>query len=222
MVDAVMLDFYGTVVYEDDTVIRWITERIRQTGRGAGVSEIGSFWWSVFSRLCENACGAAFRPQRELEAESLRQTILHFGSSESAEAMSERLFDYWVSPPLFEDSARFFAICPVPVYIISNIDTQDIVKALAFHRLRPAGLLTSEEARAYKPHKRVFDAALQKFGLSQSNTVYIGDSLSTDIRGANAAGIRAIWLNRLGKAVADDVRCSAASLTDALKTEFFG
>ncbi len=48
--------------------------------------------------------------------------------------------------------------------------------------------------------------ALSKVGLKVSEVLHIGDSLSSDIiKGANAAGINAIWINRSGKAIPENV-----------------
>ena len=57
-------------------------------------------------------------------------------------------------------------------------------------------VLTSEEAGAKKPDKRIFLAALAKVGAVPQQAVFIGDSWGTDIVGAFGAGIRAVWFNR--------------------------
>lgn len=49
-----------------------------------------------------------------------------------------------------------------------------------------------------KPDPRIFDAALRDFGIEPHQAVHIGDSLLTDVAGAQASGIPAIWLNRTG------------------------
>ena len=43
MVKAVFLDFYGTVVHEDDEVIKKITKIIAETGKVGDSSKIGVF-----------------------------------------------------------------------------------------------------------------------------------------------------------------------------------
>lgn len=32
------------------------------------------------------------------------------------------MFEHWIKPPIFEDAEQFFETCPVPIYIVSNID----------------------------------------------------------------------------------------------------
>lgn len=70
-----------------------------------------------------------------------------------------------------------------------------------------AGAFISEEAGASKPDKAYFDYILASVpDLTADNTLVIGDSLSTDIRGANNAGLPACWYNPKGKSAPDDLR----------------
>ena len=58
-----------------------------------------------------------------------------------------------------------------------------------------------------KPDIRFFEEALRRAGLQPSEVVMIGDSMTTDILGAQAAGIDAIFFDRRG----------GASLLDTIK-----
>jgi len=54
----------------------------------------------------------------------------------------------------------------------------------------------SEEAGAPKPHKAYYAYILRRVPeLTPQNTLVIGDSLSTDIQGANNAGLPCCWFN---------------------------
>ncbi len=196
MLKAVFIDFYGTLVYEDGEVIKKITQKIYDTGKASATSEIGTHWWNAFQTSFLAAYGDAFETQRELEYQSLLKTIQHFSSTVNARELSNLMFDYWVKPPIFEETKEFLDKCPLPVYIVSNIDRADIMDAIAFHDLKPAGVFTSEDARSYKPRKELFELALESTGLVPGEVVHIGDSLSSDILGASALGIPAVWINR--------------------------
>ena len=73
--------------------------------------------------------------------------------------------------------------------------------ALSYHGLSPAGVFTSEDARAYKPRTELFNLALKKCGLLADEVIHIGDSISSDVKGASSIGIKTLWLNRFGKDV---------------------
>jgi putative hydrolase of the HAD superfamily len=60
-------------------------------------------------------------------------------------------------------------------------------------------MLVSEEIGITKPDPRIFYEALKRGGCRAEHAVMLGDSWSSDIRGALAVNIRPIWLNRIGK-----------------------
>ena len=61
-------------------------------------------------------------------------------------------------------------------------------------------MLLAVECGIAKPDRRIFELALEKCGCDPSQVVHVGDSLPSDIRGANGMGIRSVWLNRDGAA----------------------
>lgn len=215
MIKAFFLDFYGTVVHEDGEVIKKITQIIYETGTAESKSEIGTFWWNDFQNMFTNSYGDRFETQRTLEKKSLGHTLEKFSSTANIDELSNYMFEYWIKPPIFEDSKKFFESSPIPIYIVSNIDTADILKAIEYHHLTPAGIFTSEDAKAYKPRKELFEFALKNTGLKTNEVIHIGDSMSSDVKGAASVHIQPLWLNRFGKEVPDDVD-SIVSLLDAL------
>lgn len=216
MIKAFFLDFYGTVVHEDGEIIKKITQIIYETGIVENKSEIGAFWWNDFQNMFTNAYGDKFEKQRILEERSLENTIKKFHSTANAQELSSYMFEHWIKPPIFEDSRDFFESSPIPIYIVSNIDTEDIMKAIKYHNLNPAGVFTSEDAKSYKPRKELFELAINRVGLQPENIIHIGDSISSDVRGASQVNIKALWLNRFGKEVPKDV-ISIGSLLEALE-----
>ena len=215
-IKAFFVDFYGTVVHEDGAVIKTITQIIFDTGNVEDKGEIGSFWWTDFQNMFMNSYGEAFETQRAIEEKSLAHTVEKFSSDADPKTLSEMLFAHWVKPPIFEDSKEFFEKSTLPIYIVSNIDTADIMQAIDYHGLKPAGVFTSEDAGSYKPRKEIFELALQKTGLKPDEVIHIGDSISSDVKGASALGINTLWLNRFGKSIPDGVK-SITSLPVALK-----
>lgn len=215
-IKAFFVDFYGTVVHEDGEVIKKITKIICETGKGENPSDIDFFWWKDFQTMFMNSYGDSFETQRMLEEKSLVHTLVQFNSNANAKELSEMMFAHWVKPPIFEDSKEFFEKSNLPIYIVSNIDTADILQAISYHNLHPAGVFTSEDAKSYKPRKELFELALKRTGLKADEVIHIGDSVSSDVNGAAGVGIRALWLNRSGKNVPQGVE-SISSLLDLIK-----
>ncbi|MBL0388167.1 HAD family hydrolase [Tumebacillus sp. ITR2] len=57
-------------------------------------------------------------------------------------------------------------------------------------------LVTSEDVGVQKPDPRIFHHALALCGVEPHEAMMVGDSWSADILGAQASGIRSVWLNR--------------------------
>ncbi|HBL84481.1 MAG TPA: HAD family hydrolase [Clostridiales bacterium] len=169
-----------------------------------------------FQRLCNQSKGIRFLLQREIEIISLQNTINHFKSNINVCNISDYLFEYWQKLLIFDDSTEFFKLCPVPIIIVSNIDTDDLMHAISYNNLNPYGIVTSEEAKSYKPDKKIFDYTLKKYNLNENDVIHIGDSVSSDIIGAENAGINAIWINRKNKTIPDIVNKQIIKLTDIL------
>ena len=66
-------------------------------------------------------------------------------------------------------------------------------------------ILISGEVGVGKPDCRIFRMALDALSASPSETVMVGDSLTRDILGAQRAGLKGIWLNRLESDAANQV-----------------
>lgn len=213
MIKAFFLDFYGTVVHEDGEVVKKISQLIYETGKAESPSEVDSFWWKDFQNLFNNSYGNTFETQRALEKKSIKHTLEKFASNENIDKLSNYMFEHWVKPPIFEESKKFFEISPLPIYIVSNINANDVLRAIEFHQLSPSGIFTSEDAKAYKPRKELFELALNTTGLHVDEVIHIGDSLSSDVKGASSVGIKAIWLNRFNK----ENSCGVDSITNLLE-----
>ena len=65
----------------------------------------------------------------------------------------------------------------------------------------------SEDAGASKPDRAYYDyVRAQVPELTAENCLVIGDSLATDIRGANNAGLPCCWFNPKGRAPSEGLR----------------
>lgn len=219
MVDAVFLSFYGAVAHNIQQVVTDMAQRIWESGRAKDRAEVERYWQRKFELAQLSAHGSSFQSQRQLVMLVLEKTLRRFRSPVPAKELSLPLFQHWVRPPLFEDAKAFLAACPAPVYLLANMDRRDIENALHFHQLKVQGLITSEDARAYKPRKELFQLALRQAGVEPKQALSLGGSLRGDLRGASALGIPALWLNRIGRRAPNGIP-SVRSLSEALDTQW--
>ncbi|PKG64290.1 MULTISPECIES: HAD-IA family hydrolase [Pseudoalteromonas] len=73
-----------------------------------------------------------------------------------------------------------------------------------------------------KPHSTLFDKAATHLNVAKSDILHIGDSLDTDVQGANNAGCQSVWLNDQGanyayKGLADIEIVNIHALTHFIK-----
>ena len=204
--EALFLDFYGTLVHEDDdTILKVVTKIADASPQKVSPKDIATFWWSTFRSLFENSFSHAFMPQRQLESLSIQTVLEHFNCVAKTEELDAELFSYWVKPDIFPETKDFLSKNRLPVCIVSNIDRKDIEAAMDYHQLSCDVLVTSEDAKSYKPREEIFLMALEKMNLSPAKVLHIGDSLTSDIAGANKCGIDSFWLNRKGKPIPSDI-----------------
>ena len=56
-------------------------------------------------------------------------------------------------------------------------------------------IVTSVDAGSRKPHRDFFQFALRKCGLSESEVLFVGNQLNTDVCGSVGCGIRTVWVS---------------------------
>ena len=81
------------------------------------------------------------------------------------------------------------------LYIITNgatINARGRIASTGLDRYID-GLFVSEDMQAAKPAREYFDIVLNRIGEPKEACVVIGDSLSSDMLGAENAGLRSIW-----------------------------
>lgn len=203
---GVLLDFYGTLVFEDDAIIAEICAAVQEAvpeGLARPTArQIGTRWWDHFRNGYATARGTSFITQRELGRRSLLAAIAEVGSHADADALLAKQFAFWQAPPMFPETPRVLATLQdlgLSVCIVSNIDRQDIEAAMAVHGLEADHVLTSEDVRSYKPNPELFLTALDRLRLTTADVLHIGDSRTSDVAGATALGIPVAWVNRAGK-----------------------
>lgn len=71
------------------------------------------------------------------------------------------------------------------------------------------GVFVSEELGAIKPSPAFFEGVLRALGVAREACLMVGDSVESDVRGANAAGLDVVWLNRRGEELPADAEIAA-------------
>ena len=80
--------------------------------------------------------------------------------------------------------------------ILSNADNAYALPLIDRYALPVKCVVTSETAKAYKPHPEAFKMILERMEVSSRQSLYVGDNPLDDIWGGAMSGLTTVWLNR--------------------------
>jgi 2-haloacid dehalogenase/putative hydrolase of the HAD superfamily len=196
--DALLIDFYGTISDGDRAAVHAACQRIVKTcNLTITPADFAIAWGERFFGIIDRSNLDTFRTLYECELDSLAETLASFGVHDSpgAELVAD-LEAYWADPPVHRDALEFLKAVDLPICCVSNADTAPLMRAIRKHGLEFDAVVTSEDARCYKPHPAIFQRALDTLGVDANRTMHVGDSLHSDIAGALNMGISAVWIHR--------------------------
>ena len=84
----------------------------------------------------------------------------------------------------------------VPLAVMSNADDRFLLGALAHNGWTFDAVVSSEQARAYKPDPRAFRALCEATDSAPERVLYVGDSAYDDAHGAKLVGMRTVLIRR--------------------------
>ena len=139
-----------------------------------------------------------FRTYREEWTEHFALCFEELGVEGDAAAGHEHLRHILSKAPAFEESRRIVEMVGrrLPIALMSNADDDFLYPVLGRNALTFPVIVSSEEARAYKPHRSIFELLSERMGVAPENILYVGDSKLADVTGSKNAGMHAAWVNR--------------------------
>ena len=126
---------------------------------------------------------------------------------------------------------RYFCLMPDAEKVVRYLAAKYLLtiisnglKEVQYYKFEHSGLapylthtLISEEVGINKPQPEIFRIALERNGVTADEAVMIGDSYSSDIAGAQAAGIDQIWIKGDGVPVTGETATYiVANITDVM------
>jgi len=157
----------------------------------------------------------------EIRLEAFQQTLKHLGRPD--DALASHLNDVYLKHR-FEDIELFEDVLPVLNELKMRYDLGMLSNGNSYPEF--CGLKSmfkfvvfAQDYGFEKPDPRLFNAAVDKARCSKRELLHVGDSLQDDVAGAVGAGIRCVWLNRIGMKNAFDIRIDyeISSLFDLLE-----
>jgi len=84
------------------------------------------------------------------------------------------------------------------VFIGSNTDNDVLEAVMQKNNIAVHKVYTSENLKCYKPADQFFKKILDDNGLSAHEVLFVGDSITDDIMGPKAIGMKTVWIDRNG------------------------
>ncbi len=216
----------GAVIFDlDDTLIDWserqadwsalnrrtlrpIHEHLQRAGHPLpDLEQLVQMFTMRETQVWEAACAPEWIAPRQIDIlrETLEALSLDFASIDLEEV--HRLAGWDVIPGIKVFPAAISLLCTlrergIKTGVLTNTHMPTWMRD---PELRNLGLLeylnvrlTAADAGRLKPHPEPFCLMLDRLGVGSDEAVFVGDRLHEDIVGAQSAGIRAIWIRRLG------------------------
>lgn len=208
-IKALTIDLYGTLVKDNNVLIRDICQRINATSRvfESTPAKVGQAWLEL-SLDCAQIChGDKFINEQELERIILTRLLNEFRSRLDPFLLQEEIKTESLRPKIYDDAKLFLTRLPLPVYVLCNGDRKTIETAVEYAGLNVTDIICSEDARAYKPNQKIFDYALSSLNLNPTQVLHVGDSINHDIKPAKNHGMKTVLINRYGHKLPPDLNC---------------
>ena len=148
----------------------------------------------------------------ELRRESFRRVLAEHGAHNPE--LSSWLVERWMEARvrtvrLLDDVEPAMDALTARGYLLGAITNGNF----PLHRLPLAGRLAfivhAEHVGEEKPAAAPFARAAELVGIGRERWVHVGDSVESDVLGAQRFGLRAVWLNRRGLDLPEDVHPDA-------------
>jgi FMN phosphatase YigB (HAD superfamily) len=159
--------------------------------------------WPALTRLIHDFLGIRFDdPMPELEMAFWKASVRTVPIPGAREALEE------------------FHRCAVPTAVVSNcaFGPEVIRYELEKHGLAEhlSFVMVSAEYAVRKPNVLLFETAAVRLGMQPEDIWFVGDRLDTDVVGAEAAGMKPVWLRRTNGEESNSAHLTVATWAEVM------
>ncbi len=198
MIRAVFIDYTGTLMQEESRYAMQLATMMLENSSMESIQEVLRIWWGLIKKYEAQSYAERYITEDEILFRAIHELETEYDfhcDKEEFQALTHR---FWSKSPAFDDVRPFFEKCTLPIYLITNNGLEYVRVFLEDQGLQCAGIVCGDMVKAYKPHRELFEKALEISGCTPDEVLHIGDSITSDVNGALAVGIRACLLDRKG------------------------
>jgi len=190
----ITFDFYGTLVEFDlmPALLEALGERAASLDRDAFADD--------WERLRFEAVLRPYRPYRDILRGSLRRAMERHGldyrpdDGDAVVAAVSSFGPFPDVPPVLARLARHARLA-----ILTNSDDDLIAGAVERIGVSFDRVVTSEQARAYKPTFGAFNHLFREIGCAPDRVLHVAQGFAYDVAPAHTLGLCCVWINRRGQ-----------------------
>ena len=225
---AVFLDAANTLVHPEPSVGELYARTARKYGVNVAVPAVQGEFRRSWEVLQARAVGDPVRygigeaDGRRWWKALVAETFRPLGLPQPFDVFFDELYNLFADPSVWR-------VYPEVFEVLRALKARGLILGvLSNWDLRLGPLLEGLELRPYfehvilsavvgweKPHRRIFESALDLVGAPAKEVLHVGDNYQQDVLGAQRVGMYAVWLRRRGKKTAD---CPVISSLDELVT----
>ena len=213
---AVFFDAANTLLHPDPPVGELYARTARKFGVDVGADDVQAQFRRSWEVLQAKAVGDPVRygigeaDGRRWWHALVAETFRPLGLPHPFDVFFDELYTLFADPDVWR-------VYPEVFEVLEALKTRGLVMGVLSNwdiRLEP--LLEGLSLLAYfdhivlsavvgweKPHRRIFESALDLVGVSADEVLHVGDNYQQDVVGAQQVGMYAVWIRRRGKQTAD-------------------
>lgn len=198
-IKAIIFDAFGTLFsVANGGSAKTILDNITACGVAVDKEKFLDEWKSYYRKHTADDC--EFKTERDIFISRIQMFYDRFHVHRSAENDADSLLLAAFERKAYPETKSILETLmeSYQVFIGSNTDNDVLESVMRKNGISVHKVYTSENIRCYKPDSRFFRYILDDSGLLPNEVLFVGDSLTDDIIGPKAVGIKAVWVDRNG------------------------
>lgn len=199
MMKAIIFDAFGTLFkVTSGGSARTI---MRNMEAGEAVVDEKAFleeWRAYYKKHTIDAC--AFMTERDIFISRIQMFYDRYSICRNAEADADALLAGAYEREAYQETKAVLTALKEKylIFIGSNTDNDVLESVMRKNNIAVDKVYTSENLKCYKPNPHFFTYILEDNGLSPQEVLFVGDSVTDDILGPKAVGMKTVWVDRNG------------------------
>ena len=196
---TIVFDAFGTLFkVTDGGSARTIRNYIIATGAVVDEAMFREEWKDYYKKHTSGE--AEFKMEREIFIARIQMFYDWYGVGRSAEEDADALLAGAFEREAYSEVKEVLAELMEhhQVFIGSNTDNDVLESVMRKNDIKVHKVYTSEDLKCYKPNPKFFEKILKDNGLTAEEVLFVGDSVTDDVLGPKAVGMKTVWVDRKG------------------------